>query len=292
MKNSSFSYQSPTNCFSYSYSIPHYAHKVASHTHTNYELYYFLEGEITYFVEGTHYTVQPHDILITNQRELHCPIVNLEHPYSRRFIQFERDFITPITDLECHLLSPLDNRSLGHLNKIDKEYVFAYGIDKLFDTLQEKLQSPDKYTEFEANLLLNQILILIKRVFDTHMDRASHQPTDENIYPIIQFINENISSKLLLDDIAAEFFMNKYYLCHFFKKNTGFSIKEYITSKRIMKSKELITKGLPITSICYEVGFNDYSCFYKAFTKLENKSPKAFLTETLRHATIQNTFTH
>lgn len=286
MKNSPLIYYSPTHQFKYDYKSPRYATKVASHTHTNYEIYYFLGGDITYFVEGTHYTVQPHDILITNHRELHCPLVNLSEPYARRFIQFERDFLSPSLDLEHHLLSPLDNRPLGHLNKIDKDYVLAYGIDQLFDTFENRLQAPDKYTDFEAKLLLNQILILIKRIFDTHMDATLDQQADEKIYHIIKFINENISSRLLLEDIANEFFMNKYYLCHLFKKHTGFSIKEYITSKRIMRAKELIAQGVPITSICYDVGFNDYSCFYKAFTKLENKSPKAFLTQSLRHTSL------
>lgn len=272
-------YQDTSGDFLYSSGITHYVSKLTPHTHTNYEIYYLLEGEVTYFVEGNHYTASPHDIFITNQRELHSPLINLDKAYVRRFIQFEADYVTPLADLDYHLLSPLENRPLGHLNKIDHTFVHTYGIDKLFDTLEEKLSSPDKYTDFEVKLILNHILVTIKRIFDNHMEGSAYHHTDEKIYEIIKFINENISTHLLVEDIASHFFMNKYYLSHFFKKNTGFSIKEYITSKRIMLAKSLISKGVPITSVCYDVGFNDYSCFYKAFMKLESKSPKSFLAE-------------
>ena len=275
------SFQSNSNDFWYNSGTDSYRNNLEPHTHTNYEIYYFLDGEITYFVEGNHYTAMPHDIFITNHKELHSPLVNLDKSYTRRFIQFESDFVMPLSELDCHLLAPLDNRPLGHLNKIDHSYVKDYGIDQLFDRLEALSISPDKYTDFESRLVLNHILLQIKRIFDSHIDDFSYHHTDEKIYSIIKHINENISHNLLVEDIAEHFFMNKYYLSHFFKKNTGFSIKEYITSKRIMLAKNLISKGIPITSACYDVGFNDYSSFYKAFIKLEHKSPKTFLTENL-----------
>lgn len=281
MTTSTLSYKDSSNAFLYQSGPAKYHTKLIPHTHTNYEIYYFLEGEITYLVEGKHYCAVPHDLFITNSRELHCPLLNLDKSYSRQFIQFESHFISPLADADYQLLSPLENRPLGHLNKIDHTFVHAYGLDILFNTLADKVALPDKYTDLEVRLLLNHILVTIKRIFDQHMDDPAYHVTDDKIYRIIKFINDHISTHLLVEDIADQFFMNKYYLSHYFKKSTGFSIKEYITSKRIMLAKDLISKGIPITSVCYDVGFNDYSCFYKAFTKLENKSPKAFLNELL-----------
>lgn len=60
---------------------------------------------------------------------------------------------------------------------------------------------------------------------------------------------------------------------------TGFSVIEYITYKRILKAEELLLSGLSILDAANEVGFGDYSNFYKAFKKITGTSPKKYLNQ-------------
>lgn len=105
------------------------------------------------------------------------------------------------------------------------------------------------------------------------------KPTNNNrIDDIIDYLTDNISADITLDFLAEKFFINKYYMCHTFKKQTGITIKEFMNTRKITKAKQMLSEGADIMGLCYECGFNDYSTFYKAFKKLTGKSPKDFLT--------------
>lgn len=58
-----------------------------------------------------------------------------------------------------------------------------------------------------------------------------------------------------------------------FKKITGKTLNAYIVEKRLERVATLLTTNLPIARIAESVGFNNYSYFYKAFTKVYGMSP-------------------
>ena len=64
---------------------------------------------------------------------------------------------------------------------------------------------------------------------------------------------------------------------HKFKKETGYTLHNYILSKRLFKAKELIKSGTPITTASMQCGFNDYSSFLRSFKKTFNCSPRELI---------------
>ena len=66
-----------------------------------------------------------------------------------------------------------------------------------------------------------------------------------------------------------------------FKADTGFSIHQYINSKRLLLAKSLLaTTDIPITELCYQCGFTDYSAFSREFKKSFRTTPTAFRSST------------
>jgi len=100
--------------------------------------------------------------------------------------------------------------------------------------------------------------------------------TDPRILPIIEYLNKEYAQPFSLDKLSRKYYIDKYYLSHLFKENTGFTIYEYVQSKRIQKAKSLIQEGEPISKVSTECGFLDYSNFYKAFKKLVQMSPSNY----------------
>ena len=90
----------------------------------------------------------------------------------------------------------------------------------------------------------------------------------------------NHSEKLA--DISKEFNISTSYLSRSFSAYTGWSIYDYVLYRRIMLAKEMIVAGKSFTEISFECGFNDYSCFLRAFTKVVKQTPrdyKKFISE-------------
>ena len=54
------------------------------------------------------------------------------------------------------------------------------------------------------------------------------------------------------------------------------SFYRYVTQRRLIATKVLILNGEPLESIGEQVGFRDYSTFYRAFKQAFSVSPKEF----------------
>lgn len=84
-------------------------------------------------------------------------------------------------------------------------------------------------------------------------------------YRLPLLIDEHYNEPLSLDHLADTFYVNKYTLSRMFKRQPMLTVYEYITMKRINSAKLKIQKGTPPSQVYLEVGFNDYSTFYRVF---------------------------
>ena len=82
--------------------------------------------------------------------------------------------------------------------------------------------------------------------------------------------------KELLDQIAAEFYISKYYLSHCFKAATGFSVGQYLINTRILEARRMLQDGGRVAQVGEAVGFHSSEHFIRTFTKLTGISPKQY----------------
>ena len=62
-----------------------------------------------------------------------------------------------------------------------------------------------------------------------------------------------------------------------FKEQTGYTIGNYLSTKRLLLAKDLIAEGAPITEVCYACGFKNYSTFSRAYKKSFGEAPRESL---------------
>lgn len=99
---------------------------------------------------------------------------------------------------------------------------------------------------------------------------------DNRASKVISYINANLAEKLTLDDLSDYFYVSKYHFMREFKSYTNRTIHQYIISKRVNQAKLMMQSGASPTNIYHQCGFSDYSCFYKAFLKEMNVSPRQY----------------
>ncbi len=90
---------------------------------------------------------------------------------------------------------------------------------------------------------------------------------------IVEHLNENIS----VEEIASEFHVSYYYLCHLFKKLTGKTVNQFKTEKLLEKAiRMLLETDRKISEISAACGFDNFSYFSEIFVRYVGVSPSEF----------------
>lgn len=266
-----------SNHFSLFHTVTDAPNDVTTHLHDCYELFYFISGDLTYYIEGQAYKLCPNDLILTNSRELHRIVFNSKCRYERKFIHFKPEYISSFQTGEYNTLYYLENRKLGYFNRIPAKDVMEYKIDELWGQIEKAALESSPESGMMMKAIFVQMLITINKIFakydHSHVD---HRKYDHKIVAILEYINKNLEEKISLDILQQKFYVNKYYLCHIFKLSTGFTVFEYITYKRIMRASELLISGMPALDTAHAVGYSDYSTFYKAFKGITGYTPKHY----------------
>jgi len=92
----------------------------------------------------------------------------------------------------------------------------------------------------------------------------------------MQYIKNHLFDKLTIDDLAQRFYLSKYYMMRKFKIDTGYSIHQYITNKRLLLARDCIRNDIPLTKLCFDCGFKDYSTFSRAFKNMFQQTPTEY----------------
>lgn len=98
-----------------------------------------------------------------------------------------------------------------------------------------------------------------------------------------QFIEENLSEPLSLEQVASQVFVCKAYLSELFSNCTGIKFSEYVTLQRVEQAKRLlICSSQSIQEISQNCGFSSAAYFSSVFAKVTGKSPRKFRQEVLK----------
>lgn len=106
---------------------------------------------------------------------------------------------------------------------------------------------------------------------------VDHSPQIATVRNVIAFLVNHYKQKLELQDIANHVGVSSFYLERLFKQETTETPRTYLEKIRVDKAAHLL-KNTDRTNlqICYEVGFQSTSNFYKVFRRLKNCSPSEY----------------
>ena len=117
---------------------------------------------------------------------------------------------------------------------------------------------------------------LSSMVNDSFQKRDSYTPCVKNV---LDYLDANFSENISIAQLSSDLFISTYYLMRIFKQETGKTIHEYLTERRMRTAVGMIRNGFPIFDIIEMVGYSDYSLFYKNFCKYMGVSPKEYQKE-------------
>lgn len=91
-----------------------------------------------------------------------------------------------------------------------------------------------------------------------------------------QYLNENFSRNISLDELAKHCCISPFHFSRIFKIFTGYPVYQYLQLMRLKHAEMLLTSALPVADIAFQSGFNSIDYFSAAFKKQYKLSPSAF----------------
>ena len=148
-------------------------------------------------------------------------------------------------------------------------------LNPFFGTVKEcaaRFRGFDSYVEYgnytdrelSALFVVDTVKLLIML---SKENTAAAQPIGSIIGEITSYIEENIYTRITLDDLSAVFHFSKSYISNEFKQEMKIPIMQYIRLKKIACAHRLIQAGEKKSQVAEKLGFNDYSTFYRQYLK-------------------------
>ena len=216
----------------------------ALHCHTTFEVYYFLNGRVSYLVEGKRYEPSPHSILLLAPGTFHGVKIETDEDYERYALHFGGNLLSK--DRAQILLSPFtgkEGRGEIYLERVD-----SYSIAHYFASLLECGDLGEGLREYLIPIRLEALLSQILRM--EHPDGSNEaQGQGETVERIVAYLNRSL------------------------KQATGTTVRNYLIHKRVAAAHSLIRQGCSPAVSARQVGFRDYSAFFKAYKKIIGAAP-------------------
>lgn len=239
------------------------------HYHDFHKIIVFISGKVTYHIEGKAYHLKPRDILLVSQGAIHKPEIDPSVPYER-YIFWIRD------DLSCQELNTCFQKANDRsFNLVRADSALQERLKDLLPEIEQTLQNEHFGDPVLRNALFTQFMIYINRIFlrtSSSPDKKTYS-SDTQVEQLLKYINRNLSENLSIDQLANRFFFSKYHMMRKFKNETGYTIHNYITSKRLLMARSLISQGIPVIKAAQASGFHDYTTFVRAYKKQFGKAP-------------------
>ena len=239
------------------------------HYHDFHKIIVFISGKVTYHIEGKAYHLKPRDILLVSQGAIHKPEIDPSVPYER-YIFWIRD------DLSCQELNTCFQKANDRsFNLVRADSALQERLKDLLPEIEQTLQNKHFGDTVLRNALFTQFMIYINRIFlrtSSSPDKKTYS-SDTQVEQLLKYINRNLSENLSIDQLANRFFFSKYHMMRKFKNETVYTIHNYITSKRLLMARSLISQGMPVMKAAQASGFHDYTTFVRAYKKQFGKAP-------------------
>lgn len=231
------------------------------------ELQYIVEGNGIFVLNGTSYAIKAGDLLVIHSGETHRDDFRRSKPsvktYFLRFCGYQ------ICGLPENRLLPPNSYPIVHAQSVSGQMLFYFQ-----NIYSECCQQAPGFETIVDNYLC-ALLLLVLRTVQGRQSQVEHLSRQASLAREIQeFIDLNLSSPLSVSVIAQSFNISMYHLMHVFRNEIGVAPIQYLTSRRISKSKKLLENSdLAIRDIARLIGYTNQSNFNTQFKRITGMPP-------------------
>ncbi|MBQ2696025.1 MAG: helix-turn-helix transcriptional regulator [Clostridia bacterium] len=247
------------------------------HTHEYFQIYYIAKGCLTHFIGNKSSKLRQSDMFIIPPGVMHYILPEPSTVFYS--FSFMPEFLgegNPNNKLvTLFLRSLLTKKNILPKVSIDSDDIFH------IESIMERMLNEFCCKKFCRNEIIHSYAVLLvaelaRNYFEKNTLPEYFDNSKEFVLHCIEYIENNFTDHITLDDISKRSAMSKNSFCSLFYKLTGHSFNSYLNLCRIKKATEYIKDGYKITAIYGLCGYTDFSTFYRNFKKIMGVSPKEY----------------
>lgn len=243
------------------------------HYHEGIELMLVLSDGGDFFMDRKMYPLRKNTLFILNANTLHRDENSADGSLFRRYVlHLLPSLLDELSTPQSNFLMAL--RQSGTCIRLSDEDTEK--LSRLFEKLRISLPPAFGSDILERITLYEILLFVCSRIFSTKKEHGTSNQDYNRVQPILEYLRKNSAEKISLDELAEHFMLSKHYLCHIFKKGTGFSVMEYVIQLRIIAAQQFLRQGANVQEASERSGFQTYSHFIRTFNTYVGISPKKY----------------
>ncbi len=255
-------------------------------------LHRHAEAQITWIQKGEGTLLVGNNMHAFRDGEIYLIGANLPHLFKS-----EPAYFLPENDKEVHTVTIFFNPT-GKLSAL-----FDLPEMKTVKAFAEQMQSGFKVSDAdyrdiagrienlqkaEGAVQLSQFIKLLgtlgtdtglQPLTSRHFSFSMSDPEGVRIASVYNYIMQNYSSALSLEDAAAQAHLTPTAFCRYFKKHTSHTFVHFVNKVRINEACKLLLNGSAnsIADIAYSCGFNSITNFNYVFKNITGSSPRDYV---------------
>ena len=246
-----------------------------THDHSAVEILLTLEGMVTYTIEDKIYQVRKGEILIVPPDTLHS--LTMGEGRSRYLLLFESDAIMTMRDIKSMAMY------------FHKPFHLRDGSDAHVRIRELLLRAREAYEKREMmwNTMCYSCILRIYATLGQRYLSGIKPRTGDNmrnmdsevINAVMTYINNHYREELSLEDVAKFAGFSRYYFSRSFKRQTGYSFKDYLCQKRLQVAMDLLIRtNRSMRDVAIESGFGSVATFNRVFREKKGCTPSQYRT--------------
>jgi two-component system response regulator YesN len=163
-------------------------------------------------------------------------------------------------------------------------------VRSVFETLRQEFENPAGGEGYEFMIddaffyaasyeeLRESLLFIFEKILPDPGQRINKVDTPEFFTLIREYLNAHVNEALSLQSLCRHFGISQTYMSRLFRKYTGLSFINFLTSLRIEKAKDyLLHKNILIKDAAAMAGFTDQFYFSRVFRSATGQSPSDYI---------------
>lgn len=251
-----------------------YGYRIQEHEQYVNEITYVISGSGCSYVDGERISLKEGDVLMCSMGRQHS-------------IQASEQDILRYAYIGFRFREPPDSPDMEVLQSFyQKPWLLAADRNDIMSSLMQGIRELYAKSDFWPVMLkgyCEQIVVRAARNFmevnePRRMTSRANRSVSAEVYKIIQYVEQNISTIGGVREIAQEMGYNYTYLSHVFSRVTGVTLQKYISQKKIERARQLLKyDDYTVTKVAEILNYESLQSFSKAFRRVMGVTPTVYL---------------